>query len=154
MRCSLTFEFVVLILANDFYCYSYFSLCTTFCSLIDPTKTTQINIQKTNKQWIHSKSVSLFTLCIRFSDSSNSVHLDLLKVNWTFGDFEVKTSQILLYLKCTHILITLIVIFRKNSTFIHNDQEHSAIRCDWASSLIDQCWIFRRITGRNDDSWT
>ena len=43
---SLTFEFVILILANDFSCYLYLSLCTKFHGLIEPKKTTNISIQR------------------------------------------------------------------------------------------------------------
>jgi len=55
MRCSLAFEFLVLILilANDFFCYFCLSLCTKFRSLIEPTKSTKIIIQwiKMNTQY-------------------------------------------------------------------------------------------------------
>lgn len=47
LRHSLAFEFLVLILvlANDFFCYFCLSLCTKFRSLLEPTKSTKIIIQ-------------------------------------------------------------------------------------------------------------
>ena len=48
LRCSLKFEFLVLMLANDFSCYLCFSMCTEFRGFIEKTKKYE-NWYTTNK---------------------------------------------------------------------------------------------------------
>ena len=49
--CSLSFESVVVILTNNFFCYVCLSLFNEFRCLFEPTKTTKISIQPNTSEF-------------------------------------------------------------------------------------------------------